>query len=70
MTKLDYQHFISPNEFMNLGNTHLVASNITKWRQPVIMHLLTEECNTIYEIFLPEIEPEYNQASRCNSQKI
>lgn len=70
MKELYYQHFISPNEFMNLGNAHLVASNITKWRQPVIMHLLTEEYNTISEIFLPEIEPECNQASTCNSQKI
>lgn len=34
------------------------------------MHLLIEEYNTIYEIFLPKIEPECNQASRCNSRKI
>lgn len=48
-----------------------MASNTSKWRQPDIMHLLIEEyCNTIYEIFLPKIEPGHNQASRCNSQTI
>lgn len=55
-----------------------MASNTSKWRQPDIMYLLIEEyckkkkeyCNTVYEIFLPKIEPGHNQASRCNSHTI
>lgn len=33
------------------------------------MHLLIEEYNTIYEIFLQKIETECYQDSKCNSQK-
>lgn len=47
-----------------------MAPNITKRREADIMHLPIEEYNTIYEIFLPKVEPECNQAFRCNAQKI
>lgn len=47
-----------------------MASNITKRRQPDIMHLLIEEYNTIYKTLLPKIEPDCNQASRCSAQKV
>lgn len=47
-----------------------MASNITKRREPDIMHLLIEEYNAIYEIFLPKVELEHNQAFRCNARKI
>lgn len=47
-----------------------MASNITKRREPDIMYLPKEEYNAIYEIFLPKVEAECNQAFRCNAWKM
>lgn len=64
---LEYHHFPTPNEFMNLGDDHAWLPISQKERHVDITCLLIEEHNITYEM-LPNRGSETNQASRSTYQ--